>query len=119
MHADNQRKYNRKRAVTVTNEMPQDWNAMKNLSESESFKTNPLTGETHANAEGEVTVNSFLLYKLYHVGIENEVILMSQRTSVLSEGCDDGKSDGSMVTSRPVPVSEFGVFVTPASCSWK
>ena len=37
---------------------------------------------------------------------------MSQRTSVTSEGCDGGEGGGSMATSRPVPVSEFGAFVS-------
>ena len=44
--------------------------------------------------------------------IESEAILMSQRMSVMSEGCDGGEGGGSGETSRPVPVSEFGTFVS-------
>ena len=32
--------------------------------------------------------------------------------SVMSEGCDSGEDGGSGETNRPVPVSEFGIFVS-------
>ena len=39
--------------------------------------------------------------------VEKEVTV-----SVMSEGCDGGEGGGSGETSRPVPVSEFGSFVS-------